>query len=109
MAFDIRETGEPRTYRLIGELDISNAETLAAAVERDAQEEGDISLDLSELIFMDSSGIRVLLRIIDRLDGRGELVLLSPTSSVRHVISVMGLEDRGSLVVVESAEHDIDS
>ena len=99
MLLEIQEASEPRTFRLIGEMDISNAETLAAMLERKAEGEGDITLDLSELTFIDSSGIRVLLRAMDRLDGKGRLVLKSPTSSVRHVLSLMGLEDRGPIHV----------
>lgn len=99
MLLEIQETGQPRTFRLIGEMDISNAETLAAVLEKHAEGEGDITLDLSALTFIDSSGIRVLLRAMDRLDGRGRLVLISPTSSVRHVLALMGLEDRGPILI----------
>jgi anti-anti-sigma factor len=59
MLLDIRETDQPRAFRLIGELDISNA-TLAALLDREVQWEGDITLDLSELTFIGSSGIRVI-------------------------------------------------
>jgi anti-anti-sigma factor len=60
MLLDIRETDQPRAFRLIGELDISNADTLAALLDREVQWEGDITLDLSELTFIGSSGIRVI-------------------------------------------------
>jgi anti-anti-sigma factor len=99
MLLEIEENDEPRTFRLIGEMDISNAETLAAVLEKKADGEGDITLDLSELTFIDSSGIRVLLRAMDRLDGKGRLLLVSPTDSVRHVLSLMGLEERGPILV----------
>lgn len=99
MLLEIREAGQRRTFRLIGEMDISNAETLAAVLEKKADGGGDITLDLSEMSFIDSSGIRVLIRVMDRLQGTGKLVLLSPTRSVRHVLSLMGLEDRGSIVI----------
>jgi anti-anti-sigma factor len=102
MLLDIKETEEPRAYRLIGELDISNVESLAAVLERDVQGEGDVTLDLSELTFIDSSGIRALLRAMGRLDGSGKLVLLSPTASVRHVFSLMGVDGGGSIVIVEA-------
>jgi anti-anti-sigma factor len=99
MLLEIEEAGHPRAFRLIGEMDISNAETLAAVLEKNVEGEGDITLDLSGLTFIDSSGIRVLLRAMDRLDGRGRLVLKSPTRSVRHVLSLMGLEDRGPILI----------
>ncbi|HYT77982.1 MAG TPA: STAS domain-containing protein [Actinomycetota bacterium] len=105
MLLEIQETSQPRIFRLIGELDISNAETLAAVLDREVDEQGDISLELSELTFMDSSGIRVLLRAMDRLNGRGKIMLVSPTSSVRHVLSLMGLDDRDSIRVVGSGEQ----
>ena len=105
MLLEVRETGQPRGFRLIGELDISNAETLAAVLDREVEEQGDISLDLSDLTFIDSSGIRVLLRAMDRLSGRGKIILASPTSSVRHVLSLMGLDDHDSIRVVGPGER----
>lgn len=103
---EIKETDQPRTFRLLGELDISNAETLEAVLDREVQHDGDVTLDLSELTFIDSSGIRVLLRAMDRLDGRGRLLLLSPTNSVHNVLSLMGLDDRDEIRVVRPGEHD---
>lgn len=105
MLLEIQETGQPRAYRLVGELDISNADSLAAVLDRAAQEEGDITLDLSELSFIDSSGIRVLLRAMDQLNGKGKIVILSPTSSVRHVLSLMGLADRDAIRVLDPDEQ----
>ena len=105
MLLDIVQTDQPRTFRLVGELDISNAETLANVLDRETQEHGDISLDVSELRFIDSSGIRVLLRAMDRLDGKGKLVLLEPTNPVRQILSLMGLQDRDELLVVGPEER----
>jgi anti-anti-sigma factor len=105
MLLDIVQTDQRRTFRLIGELDISNAETLAAILDREAQEQGDINLDMSELTFIDSSGIRVLLRAMDRLDGQGKLVLVAPTHPVRQILALMGLQDRDGLLVVGPGEE----
>jgi anti-anti-sigma factor len=105
MLLDIRETDQPRAFRLIGELDISNADTLAALLDREVQGEGDITLDLSELTFIDSSGIRVLLKAMDSMNGRGTLVLSSPTSSVRHTLSLMGLDGGDRIRVVDPADQ----
>jgi anti-sigma B factor antagonist len=105
MLLDIVQTDQRRTFRLIGELDISNAETLAAILDREAQEQGDINLDMSDLTFIDSSGIRVLLRAMDRLDGQGKLVLVAPTHPVRQILALMGLQDRDGLLVVGPGEE----
>lgn len=101
MLLDIRRTGQPRAFRLIGELDISNSERLAAALDGELEGQGDITLDLSELTFIDSSGIRVLLRALDGLNGKGKLVLLAPTSSVRNILALMRLDDRDAIRVVD--------
>jgi anti-sigma B factor antagonist len=105
MLLDIVQTDQRRTFRLIGELDISNAETLAAILDRVVQEQGDINLDMSELTFIDSSGIRVLLRAMDRLDGQSKLVLVAPTHPVRQILALMGLQDRDGLLVVGPGEE----
>src|SRR5205823_5666157 len=102
MLLDIVPGGEPRSLRLMGELDISNAEETLARLEAVAGAgEGDLTLDLSELTFIDSSGIRVLLKVIDGLDGRGRLILRSPRRSVYDVLSLMGLGNRQSVLVLE--------
>ncbi len=102
MLLDIVPGDEPRSLRLMGELDISNAdETLARIEEEAAAGGGDLILDLSELTFIDSSGIRVLLKVIDGLDGRGRLVLRSPRRSVYDVLSLMGLGNRQSVLLLE--------
>ena len=103
MLLDIQQTGQPRAYRLIGELDISNADALSQVLDRDLDGPGDITLDLSELAFIDSSGIRVLLRAMNGLNGKGKLLLLNPTEPVRHVFSLMGLEDGEAIQVVDGA------
>ena len=105
MLLEIRETGRPRTFRLVGELDISNADSLGAVLDLEVQEEGDITLDLSELSFIDSSGIRVLLRTMNALQGKGVLVLQSPTGPVRSVLSLMRLDDRDSIRIVDGAHR----
>jgi anti-sigma B factor antagonist len=103
MLLDIEETGEPATFKVAGELDISNADQLAAVLVPAAEGGGRVVLDCSELRFVDSSGIRVLIRAMDRLRGQGVLVLRSPTTPVRQVIQLMGLDTREELTL-EDAE-----
>jgi anti-anti-sigma factor len=105
MLLEIVETGPPRAFRLIGELDISNADTLGSLLDQEIDERGDISLDLSELTFIDSSGVRVLIRAMDRLTGKDRLLLLSPTISVQHVLSLMGLGRWGAMQVITTPDQ----
>jgi len=103
MPLETSSSGAHRTYRLSGELDLLNADQLAERLEPDSMEQGDLILDLTDLAFIDSSGIRVLLRTADRLQGRGRLVLRSPSRQVQVVLSLVGLAKDGSGIVVEGA------
>ena len=78
---------------LSGELDLASAPTLLAALEASIAHGGTIRLDLTELTFMDSTGINAVLRAIHQLGERGRLVMLHPTPAVRRVIEICGLDE----------------
>jgi anti-anti-sigma factor len=83
---------ESRGLRLTGELDLSTTETLLKAVEEPlASGEGDLLLDLSDLTFMDSSGLRVVIGLASRLEGKGKLVLKSPGPMVLRLFELTGV------------------
>jgi len=103
MPLEMASTGVPRTFRLAGELDLLSADQVAESLWRDASERGDIALDLSDLLFIDSSGIRALVRTAERLGDRGRLVLRSPSRQVQMILSLVGVARKGSGIVVEGA------
>jgi anti-sigma B factor antagonist len=77
--------------KLIGEIDISNAATLGAAL--DAMIAGvdePVAVDLSGLEFMDSSGIAMLLRAVG---GAGSVEVRNPSTVVRRIIECTGLTE----------------
>jgi anti-anti-sigma factor len=80
--------GASSTIAVTGELDISNANALAARVE-DALRAGArrIVFDLDALEFVDSSGLAVLLRTANEV----EVVLQHVPDLVQSVIDTMGL------------------
>jgi len=59
---------------------------------------GDLTLDLTGLTFMDSSGIQVIIRTARRLEGSGNLRLLRPGAVVAHTLERVRL---GQLANVE--------
>lgn len=91
----IERSGEGCTVAVRGEMDRANAATLAAELERF---EGDavatLVLDLSELEFIDSTGIAVLVAVHRRRgDGRERLRLIrSRALEVQRVMEVTGLD-----------------
>jgi anti-anti-sigma factor len=85
---------------LSGELDVSNAN---AAHKRmlglDLRPGSQLVLDLRELTFMDSTGIRLILQASEhaRMHGAG-LVVVRPPAAVMRVISLVGLDEQLDIV-----------
>ncbi|MGH2733245.1 MAG: STAS domain-containing protein [Actinomycetota bacterium] len=100
-AFKIHKTGEPRVFRIFGELDLATAGSLAAALQPELDTVGDLILDLSELTFMDSSGIKVLIKATSKLEGKGSLILRSAGESIRRVLTLTQLDRISNLTIVD--------
>lgn len=87
---EVVATDDPRRYRLVGELDLSCVEELSEGLQRQVAAGGDLTLDLSELTFIDSSGIRALFRLNAQLED-GTLILERSSPFVRRVMGVVGV------------------
>jgi len=75
-----------------GEIDIASADRLRAAL-ADAAGSGcaEIWLDLSDVGFMDSTGITAIVDARRRMDGR-RFALICPDGPVRRVIEIAGID-----------------
>lgn len=85
-----------RTISVTGELDLSTAPQLEGLLEEAlASDEGSVLIDLSRCEFIDSTGIALIVRAWQRLDG-GEngraLVICTHNDQVRRVLEITGLE-----------------
>ena len=78
-----------------GELDAANACDGLALVMRANPCPGDVvTLDLSDVDFIDSSGIAMLLKIRSYLDGMGcRFALVNPSAPVVRVLVLVGLNE----------------
>jgi anti-anti-sigma factor len=88
----IERTGAPRTLRLSGEVDLANAGELSLAVEPWLKSDGDITLDLEAVAFMDSTGIGVLMSTAKDLGAHGTLRLVSPGPLVYNVLRLIAAD-----------------
>ena len=88
---------------LQGELDYSSALTLDDELRRaDAGEITILVLDLSELRFMDSTGLAIIANACRRMKRGGRrLIVACPTGGVRRILQLTGMLDR--LEVVDNA------
>jgi anti-sigma B factor antagonist len=91
--------GTGQKLSLAGELDLTNAKTFAAELER-AEVEGDasITIDMTELEFIDSTGIAALLAAHQRLNENGDggvrlRLVPSRAGAVQRVMSLTGLDE----------------
>ena len=85
----IPDETDPRRVRLIGELDLATADALVTELGPVVAEgSGELGLDIRELSFVDSTGIRALIGISNSLGG-GTLVLEGPTAGVRRVLELV--------------------
>ncbi|MGQ5265028.1 STAS domain-containing protein [Micromonospora sp. ZYX-F-536] len=98
MTFSVRyagRDGDGVCLRLAGELDLSTAPELAAAIDRlsDAGERR-VLLDLTDLTFCDSTGMAVFVRGDNRASADGGwLRITGATGRVERVLRVTGLAD----------------
>lgn len=110
-ALDVRPTVEIGTdhrgtlITLGGEIDVSAAQELAAAVVHAEQANRPTSIDASAITFMDSSGIALLARLATRTPG--PLRVIDPPEVVRFLLDVTRIGDM--VTIVDSTQPDGDT
>ncbi|MCH5162580.1 MAG: anti-sigma factor antagonist [Clostridiales bacterium] len=90
-----RKSDELRV-KLLGELDESCSNYVRAAIDNLVDDGGikRLVIDMSELSFMDSTGIGVLIGRYKRLKPRGiPILLLAPNPTVDRVLGLSGIYD----------------
>jgi anti-sigma B factor antagonist len=90
------EANSPDAARVTvsGEVDLATAPALLQAAEELVKStEGDVAIDMSEVTFIDSTGLGVLVQIRNAVTGRGSsLVFATPSRSVQRALSLAGLD-----------------
>jgi anti-sigma B factor antagonist len=99
MSFQIAPDPDRNVLRLIGELDIAGVDALFEWVESLAGDHASqcLYLDLAELTFIDSSGIRALIAVGKRIGGR--VILLSPKPSVAKILDIVRVDSLPGLEI----------
>ena len=87
--FDVRTTADG--LALAGELDMGGVAALEAALDPLLSAGGDVTLDLGELDFVDSSGVNLFVDVLARLAPNGRLILREPKGVVLRLLEVSGL------------------
>jgi stage II sporulation protein AA (anti-sigma F factor antagonist) len=79
--------------RVEGEVDLVTAPALAMALAEATAEPGDVTVDLRQVTFMDSTGLRVLLETRERLDqdGRAMRLQVDESGAVARLLDLVGV------------------
>lgn len=94
LTIDAQPAGGGTLLVLEGEVDPHTTEQLDEAVDAALASAGDLVLELSGVTFIDSAGLRSLIRAQRQVDeAGGSLVLRAPRPSTRRVLEITGLTD----------------
>lgn len=93
------EGREVALITIAGELDFHSVAQFERMLSRAAGQGGGLALDMTALRFMDSSGLRIVLRSSERSDalGRRLAIAVVEASPVRKLFWLAGVQDRLSL------------
>ncbi len=101
-SLDVRDGGDGRTTVAVGgELDLASADEFLRAV-REAFDAGGVVIDLGEVTFMDSAGVRVMNTVLRESADRGRELRVKPKIQ-RNVVQVLELTGMMGLLPVEAA------
>jgi anti-sigma B factor antagonist len=90
--------------RVSGEVDVFTVDTLETAIAAELRDEaGELRLDLSNLSFIDGSGIGTLVRTARRLGARGRLVLERPGKRIVRVLKLVGFDRISNVRIIGGA------
>ena len=86
-------TGAEYTFTLEGRLDTITSPDLEAKINEVVGDASKLILDLGNLEYISSAGLRVLLGAVQEMEDKGEMVVRHPTKSVMDVFVLTGFSN----------------
>jgi anti-anti-sigma factor len=99
--FEISPLADAVGLRLSGEFDRSSLAELRRAL-ASVSTKSELVLDLSELTFMDSSGLGALLSLAGSRNGNGPVVLRNPSAPLERLLALVAIEQHPNIEVLRS-------
>lgn len=84
------DNGEKLNVRLIGEVDAMNANEIEAELLKESETAKEIIFDLSQLEYISSAGLRVLLAMQKKMKKQGNMEVRNTTEDVMQIFKVSG-------------------
>ena len=89
----VEQCGDAIVVRLAGELDLYNAEDARAAIgEAAGQKPERVVVDLAQVVFIDSTGLGVLVEGRTKLENRRAFLLAAVQIETRRALEISGLD-----------------
>ena len=102
---EIERCGKYAVVRPVGELDLAAVDSLEAALSPLETEFGKVVIDLRQVEFLDSTGLRVILSADARSRSDGfKLAVINGPEQVRHVLALTGMDKH--LPLIDAGELD---
>ena len=87
------QDGTEYTFALDGRLDTITSPDLEGQINSVVSDASKLILDLAELEYISSAGLRVLLGAVQEMEDKGEMVVRHPTKSVMDVFVLTGFSN----------------
>jgi anti-anti-sigma factor len=79
--------------RVAGEIDMLTATELTEALTQLAAKDGQVTVDLGDVTFIDSSGLRALFAFASSTNGNGPLRVVNASPTVLRTLQIVGMTD----------------
>jgi anti-sigma B factor antagonist len=106
LTVDVRHEQDRVVLGLHGELDLASAPLLETQIENASDDTGAaVVLDLQELQFIDSTGLRIILSAHERAKERGQdFALTRGSQQVQRLLTITGVGDHLRLIASPDAQ-----
>ena len=93
MTIEMKKTAEKTVIELVGRLDTTTAPALDKAINEDIEGTKDLVLDLANLEYISSAGLRVLLAAQKKMQRIGSMKVKNVCDSIMEVFEITGFAD----------------
>ena len=93
MTIEIKRAAQQTTIELVGRLDTTTAPELEATIDGCAAGMKELVLDCSELEYVSSAGLRVILKAQKLMNDQGNMKLTNVNETIMEVFDITGFAD----------------
>ena len=93
MTIDVKKNADQVTITVAGRLDTTTAPALEKAINENVQEEKHLILDIQELEYLSSAGLRVLLGAQKKMQKIGSMKVRNVCEEIMEIFDMTGFSD----------------